>query len=120
MVLNIWASWCGPCREEMPVLARLSRESGARGVKFLGLNSRDQEGPANELARVAGITYGSVADSDGALGLRLRGIVPVSGVPSTVVIDERGRVAARIIGPADYRALRTLIAFAGQERERGG
>ncbi len=111
VVLNFWASWCAPCRSEAPVLARLSRAFQAKGVRFVGVNFKDP-GQANGEAyeRSFGITYPSLYDPDGRDLLAFRKTVPPSAIPSTLVIDRTGHIAARIIGAATYTSLNTLLS----------
>lgn len=109
VVLNVWASWCGPCREEAPALRRLSRETTDEGVQFLGVNTRDSTAAARAFVREFDIGYPSFHDPDGSLVLRLRGFVPPQAVPATLIIDREGRTAVRIVGPTTYDQLRTLI-----------
>lgn len=87
LVVNLWAQWCDPCREELPYFARLHRS----GVDVLGVDFQDaQPGAALALAERAGVTYPSVADVDGVLEAPLR----VPGMPTTALLDGDGRVAA--------------------------
>jgi thiol-disulfide isomerase/thioredoxin len=110
IVLNVWASWCAPCRAESPVLARLSRETYRQGVRFIGIDTRDQPEAGLAFRRRFGIHYPSLIDRRGELLLPLTQLIPVNAIPSTLVIDPRGRITARVIGPVDYATLRGLIA----------
>lgn len=96
VVLNAWASWCEPCRVEAPELAAFAEANPA--VRMVGLNVNDEPVAANAFAQATGIDYEQVVDADGAILATIPGIPP-AGLPSTVVIDEQGRIAARIIGP---------------------
>ena len=92
-LLNVWASWCAPCRLELPVLAELSRRDA---VPVYGLNYKDQPDKARALLRVAGNPYrASVMDVDGRVGMDFG----IQGVPETFVIDGQGRVRYRHVGP---------------------
>lgn len=110
VVYNIWGSWCGPCREEAPTLRRVSNATRDLGVRFMGVNVRDNDASAIAFERRFGIRYPSIdtATSGGALEA-LRDIVPAQAVPSTVVVDPIGRVAARVIGVVTRTTLRGLI-----------
>lgn len=110
LVINVWGSWCGPCRAEAPDLAAISQETARRGVRFLGIDVRDEPAAAIKFERTYGITYPSFDDRDGSLLAKFNGIVPVSAVPSTLVVDEAGVVRARVIGRVDRSTLRSLIA----------
>jgi thiol-disulfide isomerase/thioredoxin len=109
-VLNFWASWCAPCRAESPALAQLSHAYAARGVHFVGINIKDP-GRTNAAAfdRNLGISYPSLYDPAGEILLAFRETVPPSGIPSTLVIDRTGHVAARVIGQVTYSGLKQLL-----------
>jgi thiol-disulfide isomerase/thioredoxin len=111
VVLNFWASWCSPCRSEAPGLAQLSRSYQAQGAQFIGVNIKDP-GQANGAAyeRSFGITYPSLYDPAGQVLLAFRATVPPAAIPSTIVIDRTGHIAARVIGPAEYSSLSKLLA----------
>jgi len=109
VVLNVWASWCAPCRAEAPVLQSLWEEFEGAGVSFIGLNTRDSRATAVSFEEAYGITYPSVVDSDGRLQLRFSGIAPPQAIPTTLVIDREGKVAGRILGRASESTLRGLI-----------
>jgi thiol-disulfide isomerase/thioredoxin len=109
-VLNFWASWCAPCRAESPALAQLSHAYAGRGVHFVGINIKDP-GRTNAEAfdRNLGIAYPSLYDPAGEILLAFRETVPPSGIPSTLVIDRTGHVAARVIGQVTYSGLKQLL-----------
>jgi thiol-disulfide isomerase/thioredoxin len=93
VVLNIWGSWCGPCREEMPDLQFVQEQTAADGVTVLGLDFRDDRQAATDFLRDRGITFDSIYDPPGRTLTRLSGY-PRNTVPSTIVLDRRHRVAA--------------------------
>ena len=107
VVLNAWASWCAPCREELPLLNQAHRTFLDEGVTFLGLNVLDD--PIGAAGLLASSPYPSIFDRDGALLATVPGVPPRS-IPSTVVIDRQGRLAARIIGPVQPGQLEPLLA----------
>jgi thiol-disulfide isomerase/thioredoxin len=109
VVLNVWASWCAPCRAEASDLQAASAELAAKGVTFVGLNTRDSQAAAEAFVDRFGITYDSVVDQDGSLQLLFRDTLPPAAIPSTLVIDQQGRVAARAIGEVDRSRLLGLI-----------
>lgn len=109
VVLNNWASWCEPCREEMPGLVSLAEAQPE--VQVLGLNVTDEPQAAAAFADELGITFPSIVDSDGSLLRTIPG-VPPAALPSTVVLDPDGRIAARVIGPATLVQLKELVAAA--------
>ena len=110
VVINVWGSWCVPCRTETPELVRLANEYADRGVRFLGINIRDNPAAAGSFEDRFKVPYPSLEDPNGQLLLSFRDVVPTSVVPSTVVIDRRGDVAARIIGPVTYPMMKGLLA----------
>lgn len=110
VVINVWGSWCVPCRTETPELVRLANEYADRGVRFLGINIRDNPAGAKSFEDRFKVPYPSLEDPDGRLLLNFRDVIPTSVVPSSVVIDRRGDVAARIIGAVTYPTLKGLLA----------
>lgn len=116
VVVNVWGSWCAPCRTEAPVLAALSRSYADRGVAFVGVNVKDNRAAALAFERSYGIAYPSIEDPDGQAVLALSQYVPASAVPVTLVLDIEGRVAARVLGAVREATLRALLdsALAGK------
>ncbi len=92
VVLNIWGSWCGPCRAEAPNLQFVAQQEGSRGVAVLGIDVRDDRQAALDFAHSAGVTYDSISDYPGRSLAGLGG-VPRNVVPLTVVLDKQHRVA---------------------------
>lgn len=115
VVLNVWGSWCAPCREEAPVLARLSREYADQGVSFVGINVKDNRAAALAFEERYGITYPSIEDPAGEAVLAMSQHVPVSAVPVTLVLDREGRVASRVLGAVREATLRALLDAAVAE-----
>ena len=109
VVLNVWASWCAPCRAEAEELQEVWAQVGGDDVQFVGLNTRDSPGPAEAFVQRFGITYPNVVDTDGARQLLLRESLPPAAIPSTLVIDRQGRVAARAIGAVDRSRLLGMV-----------
>ncbi|MFM8774429.1 MAG: TlpA family protein disulfide reductase [Actinomycetota bacterium] len=107
VVVNAWASWCAPCREELPLLTQAHESFLDEGVIFLGLNVLDD--PIGAAGLLASSPSPSIFDRDGALLATVPGVPPRS-IPSTVVIDRQGRLAARIIGPVQPGQLEPLLA----------
>lgn len=94
VVLNIWGSWCGPCRAEMPDLQRVYDQTKDSGVRFLGIDVRDHDRSApRDFVANLGITYPSIYDPPGRSLFALAGY-PRNIVPSTIVLDREHRVAA--------------------------
>lgn len=109
LVLNVWYASCPPCRVEAPDLVEIFHEYEADGVRFIGVNVRDKAGPALAFEETFSIPYPSLPDEDATIMYALRGQVAPNAVPSTLVIDAQGRVAARISGAADPSVLRAMI-----------
>jgi thiol-disulfide isomerase/thioredoxin len=109
VVINFWGSWCAPCRAEAPDLSALATHYAGHGVRFLGVDIRDDPVGADAFTKDFNVTYPSLNDPSDALALAFRGTVPPAAIPTTLVIDRRGRIAARILGSVSYDSLRTLI-----------
>jgi thiol-disulfide isomerase/thioredoxin len=109
VVLNFWGSWCAPCRAEAPDLSALSQNLASRGVRFVGIDIRDDPVSAEAFIHSFGITYPSLNDPSDELALRFRGAVAPAAIPTTLVIDRDGKVAARIFGSVSYDSLRAVI-----------
>lgn len=109
VVLNVWASWCAPCRAEAADLANAASRLEGSGVDFVGLNTRDSPAAAQAFLTRFGIDYPTVVDSDGGLQAQFAGTLPPQAIPSTLVIDPQGRVAARVIGRATSSTITGLV-----------
>ncbi|PRB71506.1 TlpA disulfide reductase family protein [Arthrobacter sp. MYb213] len=108
VVLNFWYAACAPCRIEAPHLKELSEEFGDK-VPFIGVNVRDEAEASQAFERTFEIPYESIQDTDGQIQLAMTKYVPLQAVPSTLVLDRKGRVRARVIGAVDPKILETLI-----------
>jgi thiol-disulfide isomerase/thioredoxin len=104
-VVNVWASWCSPCRAEIPTLIALSKKYS--DVQFLGILTRDNLANAEVFARQLGVSYPNFIDDSLLLGFR--NTLPANAIPTTVIIDKAGKVAARISGPITVAGLSDLI-----------
>jgi peroxiredoxin len=109
VVLNTWYAACPPCRAEAPDLVDVATEYADQGVRLLGINGTDDAGAAEAFQRRFEVPYPSIADTDGTVIAALQGTVPVQAVPTTIVLDREGRVAARILGIAEGSTLRALL-----------
>ncbi len=111
VVLNYWASWCGPCRDEAGALQKAYDTTHATGVAFVGVVAGGKDSTQNAAAFVQrfDVPYPSIYDGDNAVLLALAGTLPPASIPSTLVLDREGRVAARTLGPIDYSGLRGMI-----------
>jgi thiol-disulfide isomerase/thioredoxin len=104
-VVNVWASWCSPCRAEVPTLIALSKKYS--DVQFMGILTRDNLANAEVFARQLAVPYPNFIDDSLLLGFQ--NTLPANAIPTTVVIDKQGRVAARISGPVTVSGLSNLI-----------
>lgn len=98
VVLNFWGSWCAPCRAEAPELKRVSEETASAGVRFIGVNVKDDRQQAAAYDRNFSITYPSIYDPSGRVAVRFRDYPP-NAIPSTIVLDRQGRIAAIFLRP---------------------
>jgi thiol-disulfide isomerase/thioredoxin len=109
VVINVWGSWCAPCRSEAPELQAASEQTKGT-AQFLGITSKDYD-PATALAftRAFSITYPSIFDPTGKVLLEFADTLPPSAIPSTMIIDSQGRLAARVLGPITTKSLVDMI-----------
>ena len=115
VVVNVWGSWCGPCRKEAPMLAEASRDLAKDDVVFLGINTRDQsQAAAQAFVRRFELPYPSLYDPDGRTLLSFRDSLAMSSIPSTVVVDAEGRAAGRVLGELSRSTLDGLVEEAQQ------
>ncbi|HEY3674664.1 MAG TPA: TlpA disulfide reductase family protein [Candidatus Tumulicola sp.] len=106
VVLNLWASWCPPCRAEMPELQQFFVQNAARGVVVIGVNEGESAGRASEFARSLGITFPIWIDDEQRYGR----VYAALGLPTTVVIDRAGIVVRGFDGPVTPADLQTAVA----------
>ncbi len=104
VVLNFWASWCVPCRREMPTFQAVSQELGHR-VAFVGINHQDGRSPALRLLEETGVTYPAGHDPEGKVAVAY-GLI---GMPTTVFISPTGQVVATQVGEMSRSQLATAI-----------
>ncbi len=112
LVLNFWGSWCTPCRAEAPALGTLSRQMYPKGVRFLGVDIRDEPDSALAFMQTFRVGYPSFNDPNDQIALDFRGTITPSAIPTTLVIDRSGQVAARVVGGVSYAGLKSLILSA--------
>lgn len=105
VVLNFWASWCAPCREEAPVLEKLWREYRAKGVSFVGVNIKDVSNNALAFVEQYGITYPNGPDPRGSIA----GSYRVRKVPETFLISREGVIERRFVGAVVEQQLQASI-----------
>jgi thiol-disulfide isomerase/thioredoxin len=105
VVVNVWASWCAPCRAEAPTLAALANKY--KGVVFVGVLTRDSEVAARAFQNRFNLPYPTLVDDSVLLGFR--DTLSANAIPSTILMDPKGRVAARISGEITVASLSDLI-----------
>lgn len=115
VVVNAFGSWCGPCKTETPALQSVYDATKARGVQFVGLAVRDTVPKLQAFVQRYGVTYPVVQDADGGILARVPGLAEVNGPPNTLVLDRRGRVAARWVGPVLGSQLRAAVEAVAAE-----
>ena len=104
-VVNVWASWCSPCRAEAKTLEALAQKYS--DVKFIGVLTRDSQATAEAFVRKFGITFPTLVDDSILVGFRTS--LPANAIPTTLVIDKDGKVAGRISGQVTVASLSNLI-----------
>ena len=109
VVVNFWYAACPPCRAEAPDLKAIYEDYAPERVKMLGVNPRDDVGTAQAFERTFAVPYPSIHDEGARAVAAFEGVVPLQSMPTTVVLDRQGRVAARILGQVDPTILRGLI-----------
>jgi thiol-disulfide isomerase/thioredoxin len=109
VVINVWGSWCPPCRKEAPDLQAASVET-KNVAQFIGITSKDYDpAPAEAFVRSFKITYPSIYDPSGKALLAFAGELPPSAIPSTMIIDRQGRLAVRILSEVSKITLVDMI-----------
>lgn len=109
IVYNVWGSWCGPCKAEAPALQAVAEQTADKAV-LIGLNTRDLDRAAPQaFVRNNGITFPSIFDPDGSVLLAFAGALPPTAIPSTLLVDPQGRMAARIVGVTTEATMLGLI-----------
>lgn len=118
VVINIWGSWCPPCRVEQPVLSQLASELKASEVEFLGIAVREDPATSKAFTTAKKVPYPSIGSGD-SLILTFTDSLPAVAVPTTYVIDREGRVATRLLDRATYTTLKDLIDEVASEPNGG-
>ncbi len=105
VMVDFWASWCPPCRQEAPVLAQVYQEYRSRGVEFVGIAIWDDEGQARNYVKRYGITYPNGLDERGTIAIDYG----VTGIPEKYFITPAGQVVRKFIGPMEADRLRQVL-----------
>ncbi|WP_103536210.1 TlpA disulfide reductase family protein [Streptomyces sp. SM11] len=110
VVVNVWASWCVPCRAEAPGFSRVHEELRGRGLRVVGVNADVSVSKARAFEKDAELVYPSLHDPQGRQLLRLpKGVVNTTGYPFTIIVDPEGRIAATRIGAIGETELKRLV-----------
>ncbi len=110
VVMNFWYAGCAPCRAEAPDLVAVNKMFVGKNVQFVGVNVRDSAATALAFDRNFDITWPSIIDAQsGSVLLAFTGLVTPQAVPTTLVIDKQGRVAARVLGQIQESTLKALV-----------
>jgi len=113
VVLNFWGSWCVPCRKEAPVLRRVARDTHRLGVRFAGIDVREQPAAGLAFEKQYRIPYPSISDPGNLLAARFGAAAPMA-TPSTYILDARGRIAWAYFGATTYSQLELAVAGVAQ------
>jgi len=114
VLINFWASWCGPCVIESPMLNQVYQQSKASGVDFVGMDVKDQRDAARAFIADHHMSYPMVYDEPARTALQLG--IPTGGLPVTVLIDRQGRVAAAYLGAVAYLDINPVVTKLAAER----
>lgn len=109
VLLDFWASWCGPCRIEMPVIAKLDKELRAKGLVVVAVNVGETAAVASGYLKKNNYTFAALLDSDSQISDRYG----ATGIPTVVIIDRRGNVSSHFIGVRPEQVLREALKKAG-------
>jgi thiol-disulfide isomerase/thioredoxin len=116
VVINIWGSWCAPCRTETPELEKVFTATKAQGVQFLGIDVRDTRTTARDFVTDRHVTYPSIFDPPMRTAIALGRNYPTSVVPTTMVLDRRHRVAAVFLRALLAEDLQPVVERIAAER----
>jgi thiol-disulfide isomerase/thioredoxin len=122
VLLNFWATWCGPCRDEMPSMENLSRNFGGQGLSLLAINQKESAAQVTSYMKTHGLNFPTPLDSDGRVSAAYR----VFGIPVTYLIDGNGNALGRTSGARDWatrdvvQVFRKLIGEGGGSAPTGG
>jgi thiol-disulfide isomerase/thioredoxin len=109
MVVNFWATWCGPCREEMPEFVRAQREFGPKGLQFVGI-AVDQRDKVAQFAKEFDLNYPALIGGYDAMDVAKPLGNRLAALPFTVVLDRQGRIVHTQLGPLKPGALRSIVS----------
>ncbi|MFY0409701.1 TlpA family protein disulfide reductase [Solicola sp. PLA-1-18] len=109
LVVNVWGSWCPPCRKEAPALIQVSKQYADQDVQFVGIAIREESTASKAFSDRVGMPYPSISDPSSQTLLGFADSLPSQAIPTTWVIDDQGRVAARVLDDVTASTLSGLI-----------
>ncbi|MFG3226411.1 TlpA family protein disulfide reductase [Kitasatospora sp. NPDC048194] len=120
VVLNVWGSWCGPCRAEAKSLQAVAEKYKDQGVQFLGINTRDTDKTnAVRFEQEQGVTFPSIFDPAGTQLLKFpKGSLNPQSIPTTLIVDREGKLAARAVGGTTEDALESILQPVAAEQKQ--
>ena len=104
LIINVWASWCGPCREEIGSLERLSRRFGGKQLNVIGISTDDDASAAAAFIKESKLTFANYLDSN----VRLENMLGANTIPLTILVDERGRIIEKVRGFQEWDSPETI------------
>jgi thiol-disulfide isomerase/thioredoxin len=107
LIINVWASWCGPCRDEMGSMQRLARRYGGKQFNVIGISTDDYREPALAFLKESGTTFSNYIDSH----LLMENMLGASRIPLTVLVDARGRVLEKVQGAREWDSPEAIAAI---------
>jgi thiol-disulfide isomerase/thioredoxin len=107
LIINVWASWCGPCRQEMGSLERLHRRFGDKRFRIIGISTDDYMEPAKEALRTSKVSFSNFIDHQ----LMMENMLGADHIPLTLIIDAQGRVLGKIYGAKDWDSPEAVTAI---------
>ncbi len=118
VVVNVWGSWCPPCRVEQPILSKVATELKPDGVEFLGIAIRESAVTSRAFTRAEKVPYPSIGEGEQTI-LAFTKTLPPIAIPTTYVLDRQGRVATRVLDRITYATLKSLINEVADEPDDG-
>jgi len=107
LIINVWASWCGPCREEMGSLERLSRRYGGKKFRVIGISTDDDGNAAKAYIKQSGVSFETFLDSK----VFLENMLGANTIPLTILVDAKGRVLLKVRGAREWDSPEALNAI---------
>lgn len=104
LIVDLWATWCPPCRKEIPHFIALQKAYGPKGLQIIGLSMDDEEAQHTQFAKSQGLNYPSIFLPNGHQKLLddlMKVIGPVEGIPTTLIVDRQGKIVTKHVGYAD-------------------